>query len=430
VSIDRVLATYLIETPYRTEDAAEVLAGEQSSGTFTQVPGETEELRERFRARVERIEHLESVETPSLPGALPSGNPERSTRYQRAEVTVSWSLENMGTNLPTLLTTVLGNLSELRELSGLRLLDIELPPAFADAHPGPRFGIEGTRELVGVYDGPVIGTIVKPSVGLSPRQTAELVRDLAEAGIDFIKDDELMANPPHSPLEERVEAVMGVINEVAQRTGKKVMYAFNITDDLDAMLRHHETVLNAGGTCVMVSVNSVGLVGVSHLRRHAELPIHGHRNGWGTLTRYPYLGMEFAAYQKLWRLAGVDHLHVNALQSKFWEPDESVVRSIKACLRPMFAEDDRAMPVLSSGQWGGQAPDTYRLTGSTDYIYLAGAGIVAHPGGPAAGVSAIRQAWEAAVKGIPLREYAEDHRELMQSLEKFGKLHRAADKGE
>ena len=427
---ERVLATYLIETPYPVEDAAEVLAGEQSSGTFTQVPGETDDLRERFRARVERIQDLDSVETPSLPGALPPGGAEASTRYQRAEVTVSWSLENMGTNLPTLQSTVLGNLSELRELSGLRLLDIELPPAFADAHPGPRFGIGGTRELVGVYDGPVIGTIVKPSVGLSPQGTAELVRDLAEGGIDFIKDDELMANPPHSPLEERVEAVMGVINDVAHRTGKKVMYAFNITDDLDAMLRHHETVLNAGGTCVMVSVNSVGLAGVSHLRRHAELPIHGHRNGWGLLTRYPYLGMEFAAYQKLWRLAGVDHLHVNALQSKFWEPDESVVGSINACLRPMFAEDDRVMPVLSSGQWGGQAPDTYRSTGSTDYIYLAGAGIVAHPGGPAAGVTAIRQAWEAAVKGIPLREYAEDHRELMQSLEKFGKLRHAADRGQ
>jgi ribulose-bisphosphate carboxylase large chain len=94
----------------------------------------------------------------------------------------------------------------------------------------------------------------------------------------------------------------------------------------------------------------------------------------------------------------------------------------------MFAEDDRAMPVLSSGQWGGQAPDTYRLTGSTDYIYLAGAGIVAHPGGPSAGVTAMRQAWEAAVKDIPLQEYARDHPELMQSLEKFGRLHSPADR--
>nr|WP_207955887.1 RuBisCO large subunit C-terminal-like domain-containing protein [Rubrobacter marinus] len=206
MSADRVLAKYLIETPRRVEDAAASLAGEQSSGTFTQVPGETEDLKERFLARVEKIEELENVGAPSLPGALPADD---AGRYTRAEVTVSWSLENMGTNLPTLLTTVSGNLSELRELSGLRLLDIELPEGFADAHPGPRFGIGGTRELTGVYDGPVIGTIIKPSVGLSPQGTAELVRDLAEGGIDFIKDDELMANPPHSPLEERVEAVMG-----------------------------------------------------------------------------------------------------------------------------------------------------------------------------------------------------------------------------
>jgi 3-oxoisoapionate-4-phosphate decarboxylase len=95
----------------------------------------------------------------------------------------------------------------------------------------------------------------------------------------------------------------------------------------------------------------------------------------------------------------------------------------------MFKDEDRVMPVLSSGQWGGQAPDTYRLTGSTDYIYLAGGGIVAHPGGPAGGVAAIRQAWEAAVEGIPLQEYAEDHRELMQSLEKFGKLDFSGERG-
>lgn len=430
MSSNRILATYLIETPYRTQYAAEVLAGEQSTGSFVPVPGETEELRERFRARVEQIDDLEVVEAPSLLGVQPTGNVEQPLRYHRAKVTISWPLENMGTNLPTLLSTVCGNLAELKELSGVRLLDIELPIAFTDVYPGPKFGVEGTRELVKVYNRPIIGTIIKPSVGLSPQQTAKLVRDLAEAGIDFIKDDELMANPPHSPLQNRVEAVMRVINEIADKTGKKVMYAFNITDELDAMLYHYETVLRAGGTCVMVSLNSVGLVGVSHLRRHSELPIHGHRNGWGMLTRHPYLGMEFNVYQKLWRLVGVDHLHVNALRNKFWESDESVVRSIKACLTPLFGEKDRIMPVLSSGQWGGQAPETYHLTRSVDYLYLAGAGIVAHPGGPSAGVTAIRQAWEAAVKGISLEEYARDHPELRQSLEKFGELRHSADKGQ
>ena len=215
---DRILASYLVETPYPVEHAVEVVAGEQSSGTFTRVPGETEELQERFRARVERIHELETVETPSLSGVQPD-DLEQPVRYHRAEATVSWSLENMGTNLPTLLSTVLGNLSELRELSGLRLLDIEVPPALADAHPGPKFGIEGTRELVKVYDGPIIGTIIKPSIGLSPQQTAELVRDLAEAGIDFIKDDELMANPPHSPLRRAGGGRDAGLQRHADRTG-------------------------------------------------------------------------------------------------------------------------------------------------------------------------------------------------------------------
>ena len=220
-----------------------------------------------------------------------------------------------------------------------------------------------------------------------------------------MKDDELMANPPHSPLDERVKAVMSVVNELANATGRKLMFAFNISDQLDHMLEHHDTVLEAGGTCVMVSLNSVGFAGVEYLSQRISLPIHGHRNGWGMYYRHPALGMEFTAYQKLWRLAGVDHLHVNGLKNKFCESDESVVRSIKACLTPMFG-GYLAMPVVSSGQWGGQAEETFRQTQTLDLMYLAGGGILAHPGGPAAGVAAIRQAWEAAVAGVPLEEYA------------------------
>jgi ribulose-bisphosphate carboxylase large chain len=213
---------------------------------------------------------------------------------------------------------------------------------------------------------------------------------------------------------------MRVINDLADRTGKKVMFAFNITDDLDAMFRHQDTVLGAGGTCVMVSLHSVGLPGLLELRRRCALPIHGHRNGWGMYGRHPLLGVEYPAWQKLWRLAGADHLHVNGLQNKFWEPDDSVVRSIAACRTPMFRPDDMAMPVISSGQWGGQAPETYRLTGTTDLMYVAGGGILAHPMGPAAGLRALQQAWEAAVQGIELHTYAETHAELRETLSKFG----------
>ncbi len=416
---NRITATYYLETPDSLEAAAESIAGEQSTGTFVKVPGETAELKEKFSARVEKITPLEEVDTPSLTGAKA---PDSSTphKYKRAEVVVSFPIESVGTQLTTVLSTVGGNLYELRQLSGLKLMDLDLPDAFKQTYPGPQFGIEGTRKLNGVYERPIIGTIVKPSVGLSPEQTADLTKMLAEADIDFIKDDELMANPPHSPFEKRVEAVMRVINDHADRTGKKLMYAFNISDEIDEMLRHHDTVLEAGGTCIMMSLNSVGLAGISHIRKHSQLPIHAHRNGWGMYTRHPLLGISFTAYQKIWRTVGVDHIHVNGLQNKFWEPDDSVVTSIQSCLEP-FLGGYVVMPVVSSGQWGGQAPETYKRTGTVDLMYLAGGGIMAHPGGPAAGVTALRQCWEAAVQGIALEDYAKDHKEVQQTLEKFGK---------
>lgn len=414
-----IIAKYLIETPLELERTAEMIAGEQSSGTFLPVPGETEELKARARARVLEIRPLEVVDRPSLPGSRPRSDESSTVVYRRAEITIAFPYDNVGPNLPTLAATVCGNLYELSEHSGCKLLDLELPAEFATRYPGPQFGVAGTRKLTGVYDRPILGTIVKPSVGLSPQQTADLVRELGEAGIDFVKDDELMANPPHSPLEQRVACVMREIERLADTTGRKIMYAFNISDELDAMRRHHDCVLQAGGTCVMVSINHVGLAGVHALRSFCQLPIHGHRNGWGMLTRHPLLGIEFTAYQKLWRAVGVDHLHVNGLQNKFWESDDSVVESIQALQRPMWG-GYQAMPVVSSGQWGGQAPETLRRTGTQDLLYVAGGGIMAHPLGPAAGLTGIRQAWEAAALGITLDDYARDHVELRETLQKFG----------
>ncbi|MCD6008223.1 ribulose-bisphosphate carboxylase large subunit family protein [Halomonas sp. IOP_31] len=417
---ERIHASYLIETAYPVERAAEAMAGEQSSGTFTRLANETDALRANHGAIVEHIERLDCVETPSLPARPTKGSD--MPRYQRAQVTLSWPIANLGPSLPNLLSTVAGNLFELKEFSALKLLDLTLPASFAAAYPGPQYGIAGTRELTGVERRPLIGTIIKPSVGLSPTQTAEVVEQLVAGGIDFIKDDELQANGPHNPLEARVDAVMPIVNAHTERTGRKVMYAFNITDDLDAMLRHHDYVAAAGGTCAMVALNSVGLTGVAHLRRHCRLALHGHRAGWGIYSRSPHLGMSFIAYQKLWRLAGVDHIHVNGLANKFSEADDSVIASARACLTPMFsppAPGCEVIPVFSSGQTARQAVDTYQALGSTDLIFCAGGGIMAHPGGIASGVKSLRQAWDAAVQGVTLEAYAGEHRELAQALETF-----------
>ncbi len=416
----RIVARYRIETAFPLTEAAEAMAGEQSSGTFVPIPGETPELRERAAARVERIDELDSAAAPSLPGAARPRN--GSPLWRRALVELSWPLENAGASLPNLLATIAGNLFELRQFSGLRLLDFELPEEFVRRYPGPAYGVAGTRTLAGVQGRPLIGTIIKPSVGLDPDATAALAGELADAGIDFIKDDELQANGPHCPLDRRVAAVMRVLNAHAERTGRKVMYAFNITGDLDEMLRGHDLVHAAGGTCVMASLNSVGLTGFSALRRHARLPIHAHRNGWGFLSRSPALGFSYVAWQKIWRVAGADHLHVNGLRNKFCESDESVIQSARACLSPMFPPPlpgCEVMPVFSSGQTAAQAGDTYRALNTLDLIYACGGGIMAHPDGVAAGVASLREAWEAAAQGIAPADYARSHRALARALEFF-----------
>ncbi len=415
--MERVTATYLIETPLPVEKAAATLAGEQSSGTFVAVPGETAELKQRFAARVEQITELETVTAPSLPTGRPA--PAGGAAYRRAEVVVSWSVENFGPNLPTLVSTLQGNLYELAQFSGLKLRDFTVPPSFAARFRGPAFGIAGSRRLTGVEGRPLIGTIIKPSIGLSPEQTAAMVKELVEAGIDFLKDDELMADPPHSPFAARVSAVMRVINAHADRTGKKAMYAFNLSGEIDTMERHYDHVVAAGGTGAMLSLNSVGLAGVKKICDRGQLAIHGHRNGWGMLNRHPLLGMEFPAYQKFWRLAGVDQLHVNGIANKFWEPDDSVVRSIASCLaaeplgRPV-------LPVASSGQWGGQAPETWRRTRTVDLLYMAGGGIQAHPDGPAAGVASLQLWWQAATEGLSYADAIARYPALAKSAAKFG----------
>jgi len=412
--MERITATYYIETPLDIEKAAQVLAGEQSSGTFIAVPGETEELKQRFAARVESIERLDSSIEPSIPSVkLKPGT------YQRAMVKVSWSIENFGYNLPVLVSTLQGNLYELTQFTGLKLMDIEFPSSFASAYKGPRFGIEGCRKLTNVYDRPLIGTIIKPSIGMSPEQTATLVKTLAEAGIDFIKDDELLGSSANSSFAKRVEAIMDVINAQADKTGKKVMYAFNISDEMEQMQRNYEKVVNAGGISAMISLNSVGLAGVKKICDNGQLAIHGHRNGWGMLNRHPLLGIEFPAYQKLWRLSGVDQIHVNGIQNKFWESDDSVVTSIEACLKPFLGGS--VLPVVSSGQWGGQAPETYRRTKTVDLLYMAGGGIMAHPDGPTGGVLALQQAWQGAVEGLSIEQIAAKHPEFNNSVKLFGK---------
>jgi ribulose-bisphosphate carboxylase large chain len=335
-------------------------------------------------------------------------------------VTLALADETVGANLVALSGALLDRAFDVPGLAGLRLLSIEPGTALAASVPGPAVGIAGTREGIGVHDRPLLGSIIKPSVGLTVEETANRVRALGEAGLDFLKDDELLADQAHAPIARRAEAVVRACEDVRAATGRAPMFALNISDDdVDALLAACDAVTEAGGRCVMVSINHVGLGAVLALRRHTALPIHGHRNGWGFLARSPDWGIAYDAYQAMWRMAGVDHMHVNGFANKFWEPDASVAASMRACVREL-AGVAPAMPVVSSGQWGGQATVQYETVPTIDFMYLAGGGIQGHPDGVTAGVHAIRAAWEAAIAGTSLDDKARQVPALARAIERFG----------
>jgi ribulose-bisphosphate carboxylase large chain len=416
----RFRARYLIETPFDPTRVAEVMAGEQSCGTFTRVEGETDALRDRARAIVEAVEELEPADEPSLSNAWLHRRGVTGP-WRRARIEISFPIDNVGTNLATLASVVAGNLFDLGEVTGMRLEEIHLPATYREGFKLPRHGLAGTRRLTGVARGPLVGSIIKPNVGLSAAETGELVGRLCAAGLDFIKDDEISADPVHAPLAQRIPAVMTAIRRHQDLTGKHVMMAFNITDETDAMRRHADVVAREGGSCVMASLNWCGFSAIETLRNSTDLVLHGHRNGYGAFSRHPMLGISFQAYQVLWRLAGVDHMHVHGLQGKFAQEDAEVIASARDCVTPLAGSDDRVMPAFSSGQWAGTAQPTWDAIGHDDLLFMAGGGIMAHPSGPAAGVASIRQAWDAVARGEALPAAATRHPELQQALDFFGR---------
>lgn len=414
-----IRARYLLETPLDPEAVAMMIAGEQSAGTFVRVPDETEALRERFGAHVRRVEVVEERAAPTLRSAYLERRGAEGP-WRRAEVEIEWPEENVGANLPMLAATVAGNLYDMGEVTALKLMEIHLTPAFRTRYPGPSQGVAGTRALAGVANRPLFGTIVKPNIGMSPEEIADLVQILCDAGVDFIKDDEIVGNPPHAPVQARISAVMDRVRRHRDRTGRTVIVAFNITDECDAMRRHAEHVAAEEGRCVMASLNWCGLSGMQSLRAATDLIVHGHRNGFGALGRHPALGIAFPAWQVLYRLAGIDHLHVHGMGGKFADDADEVAEAARLCLTALGDGDDRVMPVFSSGQWAGTLPMTCDRVGSRDILFLAGGGILAHPDGPAGGVASLRQAWEAVADGRELSEQAKRTPELARAMEKFG----------
>ncbi len=416
----RLIARYRIESAADPDVTAREIAGEQSTGTFVRVPGQSEAGDQRYGATVDDVQIIRRDAAPSLYSrTLHAGT------VTVADIQISWPAPNTST-LSACMAAAAGNLSELASLTAVRLLDVRFPDTILATLPRPRHGIPGTRALASVADRPLFGTIVKPSVGLSSEDTARLVYDVASAGLDFIKDDELMLDPDYNPLEARTQTVERALDQAERTTGRRAIFAYNITaDSTSQLLANAELVRRRGGRCVMVNLNGVGFAAVRELRAATDLAIHGHRAGWGMFTRSPAIGFSFSAYQSFWRLCGIDHLHTSGLASKFWESDDSVLDSIRAVQTRLRTDvDDRALPVLSSGQTASHVYKTAAALGNADFLLLAGGGILAHPDGPRAGVQSMHEAWSAYRSGADLVDFARTHPALGDALRAFGNHHR------
>ena len=323
-------------------------------------------------------------------------------------------------NIPQYLSVIAGNLFGLGKLEAVRLLDIDLPENLCGC--GPKFGIEGVRKIVGteVSGRPHIGTIIKPKVGLNPKDTAQVAYEAALGGLDLIKDDETLTNQTFCPLFERLEAVMDALDRAKDETGKQVLYAVNVTTGGDRIVELAHKAVSAGANMLMVDVLTAGFSAIQALAEDAAInvPIHVHRTMHGALTRNPHHGIAMRPIAKLVRSAGGDQLHTGSVSGKMGSKageviaDNIEITKLLSYLKPVF-------PVSSGGLHPGKVAAEISKLG-TDIILQAGGGIHGHPEGTTAGTRAMLQAAEAAVLGIPAREYSLSHPELAAALAKWG----------
>lgn len=323
-----------------------------------------------------------------------------------------------GGNIPNILSSVAGNVFGMKIAKNLKLLDIEIPDALASSFPGPAFGIEGIRKILAVKKRPLIGTIVKPKIGLNPEDHAKVAYDAWRGGCDIVKDDENLSSQKFNEFETRLVKTLEARDKAQAETNEKKAYLINVTAETKEMLRRAQLVEDAGGEYAMVDVLTVGWSGLQTLRNeNFKLILHGHRAGHAAITKNLKHGISMKVLAKFSRLAGIDQLHVGAAVGKMFEEKEEVLENCDA-LTSKMAGLKKALPVASGGLYPTLVPALLEIFGN-DVVIQAGGGIHGHPKGTAAGARAMRQAVDAALKGISLKEYTKTHSELKEALKKW-----------
>jgi len=321
-------------------------------------------------------------------------------------------------NMPNVLSSIAGNVFGLDDIKNLRLNDIHFPKDLVRSFKGPKYGVSGVREVLGVPDRPLVGTIIKPKLGLVTEDHAQVAYDAWSGGCDIVKDDENLASQKFNPFEERVVKTLEMRDRSEEETGETKVYMTNVTAEVEEMKRRMEFVEDNGGRYVMIDIITTGWSALQTVRdAEFDLVIHAHRAGHAAFTRSPAHGINMVAISKVSRLIGIDQLHIGAIVGKMSETEEEVMANREAIMGDMHGIK-LVFPVASGGLHPGSVPLLLRYFGN-EVIIQAGGGIHGHPDGSNKGATAMRQAVEASLEGVSLADYSKEHPELARALEKW-----------
>ena len=321
-------------------------------------------------------------------------------------------------NMPNILSSVAGNVFGLKALKNLRLLDIKVPTELLTSFRGPAFGIAGVRKLLRVPKRPLVGTIIKPKLGLNTKDHAKVAYDAWMGGCDIVKDDENLSSQKFNLFEDRLIQTLENRDKAQDETGERKVYMINITAETNLMLKRADDVVNQGGEYVMVDILTCGWSALQTLRdQNSKLVIHAHRAGHAAFTKNLKHGIAMRPIATVARIIGVDQLHVGTVVGKMSETKAEVLENIDACKSEMGGLKP-VLPVASGGLYPRLVPSLLETFGN-DVVLQAGGGIHGHPDGTVAGAKAMRQSVDATLKGFTLEEYANTHKELKAALEQW-----------
>jgi ribulose-bisphosphate carboxylase large chain len=322
-------------------------------------------------------------------------------------------------NLSNILSSIAGNVFGMKILKNLRLNNIRFPEKLLKSFRGPKYGISGIRKLLKVYKRPLIGTIVKPKLGLKVEDHAKVAYEAWIGGCDIVKDDENLSSQGFNRFEKRLEKTVRVKEKAEKETGEKKIYMINITAETKEMLRRAKLAEDCKNEYVMVDIITLGWSALQTLRNQDfNLVLHAHRAGHAAFTKNYKHGISMKVIAKLTRIVGLDQLHVGTGVGKMFETREEVLENCKALKEKMW-KFKPVMPVASGGIHPGLVPVLIKIFGK-DFIIQAGGGVHGHKMGSRSGAKAMKQAVDATINNISLREYAKSHEELKIALKQWG----------